>query len=204
MTYKITVCGPRDRLPSHAEDHAENFAEVLHSAFSRGIYQEGFVLATGGVMGFPSILARAVRERSLKYGLNIPIHTYTPAVNESEWDEYQKKGLFPERELFDQIHWSPDEGDLVYRALRRIPLFLKGSSKNICYLDGPGNTHLEVLSSISLNIPTLCFTDFNRGSEEYKNSYNELVKDRANIQIYRCLEEVIVQEFGHNSLGLLG
>ena len=204
MSYKIAICGPRDKLPSHVEDHVDNFAEVLHAALSKGHYNEGVVLATGGVSGFPSILSKAVRARSSKYGLNIPIHAYTPAVNESEWDEYRKKGLFPERELFDHIHWSPDEGDLVYRALRRIPLFLKGSSKNICYLDGPGNTHLEVLSSLSMNIPTLCFTDFDRGSEEFENSYSALIKDRKNIQIYRCLEDVIVQEFGHNSFGVLG
>ncbi|HJX50217.1 hypothetical protein A3K73_05225 [Candidatus Pacearchaeota archaeon RBG_13_36_9] len=143
---KVSIFGPRDKMPP--EEGIDILASYLSS--ERDITE----LATGGVVGFPTELVERIR----RINQDIPTCAYTPCSSESEWDTFYQKGIVPRRDLFDKVVWATGDEDIKFRALKRILLLVNNSNLNIAYL-GQGNTHLEVLSSLSMGIPTLYLVD---------------------------------------------
>ena len=179
---KISIFGPRDKLPQ--KETIEYIVRTISKEI--GIFE----IATGGIVGFPTEVLK-----SLKNNYSIQKNkAYTPCSDESEWNYYQEKGLVPDRSLFNEVIWTPMEiGELKEKALYRISYLVSGSKANLAFLDGPGNTNLEIMSSLSLGIPTLCLVNNLGEAERWEGIYEKLSREGNNLKFYSDSQELMYQ-----------
>lgn len=184
---KLALFGPREKQIE--EDHAKLIARAIAKSGLRSI-------ATGGVIGFPTQIIRGLKQIGLELGLTerLTKECYTPCRNILEWKTYQESGFVPEIELFDSVYWSENQtNNIKLRALKRIPELIEDSDLCLAYLAGQGNTNIEVLSALSLGIPTLGLLA-DRSSLSIESSYMTLSRGSDQLRLYsdinKFLEEI--------------
>jgi len=176
ITKKISLFGPRDCVPK------KNSIELIVDGLKNMNLTN---IATGGVVGFPT---KAVEQLQ---GNNILLDAYTPCLNLDEWVFYQEKGLAPSMELFNQYYWSENKGNIRQRSIQRILPLCSNSLANLAYLNGGGNTHLEVQTSLALEIPTYCLVDNQTDLKKWDSVYRQLSRDKRLFKIYSDPKKLI-------------
>jgi len=171
---KIAIFGPKDKQVP--DDYISRIAGAIPN-------RSDLVIVTGGTVGFPTDIAKKLTSQTRD--------CYTPCRNREEWESYKLKGILPSMELFDNIYWSNETGDIKLRALKRIPRLVENSSLCFAYLAGQGNTHLEVLSSLSLGIPVLGLTMDSVPGGSFREYYDKLSRESKHLGLYSDIKEFV-------------
>jgi len=170
MKKKIAVCGPR-------KESEKGLEGAIHIAEALASLEQDMEVANGGTVGFPVEVARVLKTIKPE----IEVVGYVPLKDEEEWKMYEEKGIAPFY-LYDRIVYSTDEGGIKLRALGRIPRLIGGSDAVVAHaIPKPGNTHVEILNSSSLEIPTFVLTDNKEDSYKLNEVYQTLARNPINV-----------------------
>lgn len=185
---KIAIIGPRNKLPKPCA------IEII----AQEIVKERKIVtlaATGGMNGFPTEVGRKIK--ALLSPERYFLVAYTPCKSQ-EWRTYQDKGWIPQESTFDGIY-RPSENstpDIKLRALERIPRIIEGSGRVLAYLNGPGNTHMEVMSALSLEIPTFCLVDNADEERKWKEIYEAISRNNGLLRVHSNPHELMYHFVG--------
>src|SRR3989344_8616710 len=127
---RIALCGSNR---GYNESTERELCENLGCAITKSLRINGIeraVFSTGGTGGSVKAMLRgAKKELQGSERPQIEVFAYSPMVNETEWDEYERKGIVPSRDIYDKIIWSPlRDRKVEERGLARIPELIQGSN----------------------------------------------------------------------------